>query len=84
MDIYFFTDIHCRMSLLDILAWISMWISTPVWVIEDCHPKIMDIHVDIRGFLEIHAWICYGFSVQGDKSLTLDSQLSKVTFPKME
>jgi len=29
------------------------------------HPKIMDIHVDIRGFLEIHAWICYGFSDQG-------------------
>jgi len=25
----------------------------------------MDIHVDIRGFLEIHAWICYGFSEQG-------------------
>ena len=22
----------------------------------------MDIHVDIRGFLEIHARICYGFS----------------------
>jgi len=26
----------------------------------------MDIHVDIRGFLEIHAWICYGFSDQGE------------------
>jgi len=26
-----------------------MWISTLVWIIEDCHPKIMDIHVDIRG-----------------------------------
>jgi len=25
----------------------------------------MDIHVDIQGFLEIHAWICYGFSDQG-------------------
>jgi len=25
----------------------------------------MDFHVDIRGFLEIHAWICYGFSDQG-------------------
>jgi len=25
----------------------------------------MDIHVDIRGFLEIHVWICYGFSEQG-------------------
>jgi len=25
----------------------------------------MDIHVDIREFLEIHAWICYGFSDQG-------------------
>ena len=26
----------------------------------------MDIHVDIRGFLEIHGWICYGFSDQGE------------------
>ena len=25
----------------------------------------MDIHVDIRRFLEIHAWICNGFSDQG-------------------
>jgi len=25
----------------------------------------MDIHVDICGFLEIHAWICCGFSDQG-------------------
>jgi len=25
----------------------------------------MDIHFDIRGFLEIHVWICYGFSDQG-------------------
>jgi len=25
----------------------------------------MDIHVDIRGFLEIHVWIFYGFSDQG-------------------
>jgi len=49
---------------MDIHAWISMWISTLVWIIEDTS-KIMDIHVDIRGFLEIHAWICYGFSDQG-------------------
>jgi len=27
----------------------------------------MNIHVDIRRFLEIHAWICYGFSDQGEK-----------------
>ena len=25
----------------------------------------MDIHVDIRRFLEIHAWICNGLSDQG-------------------
>jgi len=25
----------------------------------------MNIHVDIRGFLKIHAWICYVFSDQG-------------------
>jgi len=25
----------------------------------------MDIHVDIRGYFELHAWICYGFSDQG-------------------
>jgi len=25
----------------------------------------MDIHKGIRGFSEIHVWICYGFSDQG-------------------
>ena len=25
----------------------------------------MHIYVDIRGFLEIHVWICHGFSDQG-------------------
>ena len=29
------------------------------------YPKIMDILVDTRGFLEIRVWICYGFSGQG-------------------
>jgi len=64
-------DIHrLRISItecpcMDITAWISMWIATSVWIIEDLHPKIMDIHFDIRGFLEIHVWICYGFSNQG-------------------
>jgi len=55
---------------MDILAWISMWISTLVWIIENCHPKITNIHVDNRGFLEIHAWICYGFSDQGLQTMT--------------
>jgi len=27
----------------------------------------MDINVNIRGFLEIHVWICYGFSVLGKR-----------------
>jgi len=68
---YPFMDISClRISIakylcMDIRAWIFMWISTLVWIIEDWHPKIMDIHVDIRGFLEIHAWVCYGFLDQG-------------------
>jgi len=68
---YPFMGIYClRISIaecpcMDIRAWISMWISTLVWIIEDWHPKIIDIHVDIRGFLEIHAWIGYGFSEQG-------------------
>jgi len=30
-----------------------MWISTFVWIIEYGHPKIMDIHMDFRGILEI-------------------------------
>jgi len=69
---YPFMDIYCfRISIAecpckDIRAWISMWISTLVWITEDWHPKIMDIHVDIRRFLEIHAWICYVFSDQGN------------------
>jgi len=51
----------------DIPAWISVWVSSLLWIIVDLHPKVMDIHVDIRGFLEIHAWICYGFSGQGNE-----------------
>jgi len=72
MDIHFM-NIYClRISIAecpcyDIRAWISMWIPTLVWIIKDWHPKIMDIHVDIRRFLEIHAWICYGFLNQGEK-----------------
>jgi len=67
---YPFMNVLLRISIaecpcMDIPAWILMWISTLVWVIEDWHQKIMDIHVDIRGFLGIHVWICYGFSYQG-------------------
>jgi len=62
MDIHLWIFIVYGYLLRNVLAWIFMWISTLVWIIEDWHPKIMDIHVDIRGFFEIHAWICYGFS----------------------
>jgi len=67
---YPFMDIYClRISIAecpskDIRALISLWISTLVWIIGDWHPKIMDIHFDVRRFLEIHAWIRYGFSDQ--------------------
>jgi len=66
MDIHLWIFIVYGYRLRNVLAWILMWISTLVWIIEDCHPKIMNIHVDICGFLEIHAWICYGFSDQGN------------------
>jgi len=61
---FMFTDIHCGMSLhgypcLDINVDIHACMD------KDWHPKIMVTHVDIRGFLEIHAWICYGFLDQG-------------------
>jgi len=68
---YPFMDINClRISIaecpwMDNSDWISMRISTLVWIIEDGHPKIMGIHFDIRGFLEIHVKICYRFSDQG-------------------
>jgi len=83
---YPFMDIYCsRISIaecpcMDIRAWISMWISSLVWIIEDWYPKIMDIQVDIRGFLEIHAWICYGFSDQGCVCATVTRALINVCF----
>jgi len=55
MDIYCLRKSIAECHCIDIRAWISMWISTLVGMIEDCHPKIMDIHVVIHGFLEIHA-----------------------------
>ena len=60
---YTFMGIYClrifiaECPSIDIPAWISMWISTLVWIIEDWHKKIMDIHVDIRGFSGIHVKI---------------------------
>jgi len=50
---------------MDTPAWISMWISTLVWIIEDWQKKNMDIYDEIRGFLEIRVWICCGLSDQG-------------------
>jgi len=47
---YSFIDIYCLRifkqghSAMDTPAWISMRISTLVWIIEDWHPKIMDIY----------------------------------------
>jgi len=60
-------DIYClRISIAECPCMdIPALISTLVWIIEDWHPKIMDIHDDIRGFFEILVWICYGFSNQG-------------------
>jgi len=82
MDIYCLWIPIAECPCMDIRAWISMWTSTLVWIIEDRHPKIMDIHVDIRGFLEIHAWVCYGFSDQGisayDCTTSYKAMLSRV------
>jgi len=36
---------------MDIPAWISMWISALVWIFEELHTKIMDIHMNNRVFL---------------------------------
>jgi len=63
---------------MDIPAGISMWLFTLVWIIEDRHPNLVDIHVDIRGFLEIHVWIWYGFS---DSSYVMCSLQSLLSFP---
>ena len=66
MDMYFLRISIAEWPCMDIPAWMSMWISIRKWIIQDWHPKIMDIYVDIRGFLEMHVWICCGFSDQGD------------------
>ena len=55
MDIYCLRIFIAECPCMDIPACISIWISTLVWIIEDLHPKIMDIHVDIREFFLIHA-----------------------------
>jgi len=43
----------------------------------------MDIHVDIRGFLEIQAWICYGFSDKGNKKRRLLSVSERLLYRYM-
>jgi len=39
----------------------------------------MDIYVDIRGLLEIHVWICYGFSGQS-KLVSLTSRRMQLAY----
>ena len=39
----------------------------------------MDIYVGIHGFLEIHVWICYGFSDQGYKNIPHHQATVEVT-----
>jgi len=60
-----FTDIHCKMSLHEYPC-LDIIMDTPTcmdnWRLT---PKIIDIYVDIRGYLVIYVWICYGFSNQG-------------------
>jgi len=41
----------------------------------------MDIHIDIHGFLEIHVWICYGFSDQGHRVQMYQSQFFEEHVP---
>jgi len=68
MDIYFY-----GYPLQNVLAWVSLLgyqygYSHLYGSSKTGHPTIMDIHVDIRGFLETHVWICYGFSDQSNFS----------------
>jgi len=62
-------DIYClRISIagcpcMDIRAWISMWISILVCIIEDWKKSWISMLIS-GDFFEIHAWICYGFSDQ--------------------
>jgi len=70
VDIHSWIFVFYGYPLQNVFAWISLLgyqcgYPDLVLVTEDWHPKIMDILVDIRGFLEIHAWVFYGFSEQG-------------------
>jgi len=47
---------------ISIVEYPCMQIKTSLGIVEDWHPKIMDIHKDSRRNLEIHVWIGYGFS----------------------
>jgi len=71
MDIYVLRISMVEYLCMDIPAWISMWISTLAWIIEESENHT-DIDMNNRGFLEIHVWICYGFSDQGPQPRGLD------------
>jgi len=44
----------------------------------------MDIHVDIREFLDIDAWVCYGFSDQGFMVATEQSRRKRLLHTRLE
>jgi len=56
MDIHVPLTSIVKYPCMDTTTWISIWISTLAWGIEDLHPKIMDIHMYDRGFFEIHGY----------------------------
>ena len=49
---------------ISIVEYPCMQIKTSLGIVEDWHPKIMDIHKDSRRNLKNHVWIGYGFSDQ--------------------
>jgi len=63
------TDIHITKSLHG-YPWLDINVDAHMdncgcgyfsWIIEDWHPKVMDIHMNNRRFLEIHEW--YGYAI---------------------
>jgi len=59
MEIYFLRISIVECPCMDFPGWISMLISTLVWIMKDWHPKVMNIRMDNRVFLGIHVYMLW-------------------------
>jgi len=78
VDIYI--DIQAEISMKDILQWISVineWISMFLWISVLNYARFYGYPFGCPWIsMDIHALTCYGFSIQGDENVKVNTKWS--------